>query len=125
MGLVALRHVGYSQTRDRTHVPCIGRQIPNHCTTREVHRDNIYYELFQRAEFGKTCGVTKSITSQHNKTPLIKQHLVTDQVTERGRKFLVTDKLSIGSYLKRKKETIYSLQFTWTSKVHSSDSPVL
>ena len=34
--LVALRHVGSSQTRDRTRVPCIGRQILNHCITREV-----------------------------------------------------------------------------------------
>ena len=35
-GLVALRHVGSSRTRARTHVPCIGRQILNHCATREV-----------------------------------------------------------------------------------------
>ena len=35
-GLVAPRHVGSSQTRARTHVPCIGRQILNHCTTRQV-----------------------------------------------------------------------------------------
>ena len=35
-GLVALRHVGSSQTRARTHVPCIGRQILNHCATREA-----------------------------------------------------------------------------------------
>ena len=35
-GLVALRHVGSSWTRDQTHVPCIGRQILNHCPTREV-----------------------------------------------------------------------------------------
>ena len=35
-GLVALRHVASSQTRDRTYVPCIGRQILIHCTTREV-----------------------------------------------------------------------------------------
>ena len=34
-GLVAPRHVGSSQTRARTHVPCIGRQILNHCATRE------------------------------------------------------------------------------------------
>ena len=34
MGLVALRHVGSSRTRAPTHVPCIGRWIPNHCTTR-------------------------------------------------------------------------------------------
>ena len=36
MGLAALQHVGSSQTRDRTCVPCIGRQILIHCTTREV-----------------------------------------------------------------------------------------
>ena len=35
-GPVAPRHVGSSQTRARTHVPCIGRQILNHCTTREA-----------------------------------------------------------------------------------------
>ena len=36
MGLVALQHVGSSQTRDQTHVPCIGRLILNHWTTRAV-----------------------------------------------------------------------------------------
>ena len=36
MGLVAPRHVGSSQTRARTRVPCIGRQTLNHCTTREA-----------------------------------------------------------------------------------------
>ena len=36
MGLVAPRHVGSSQTRARTHVSCIGRQILNHCATREA-----------------------------------------------------------------------------------------
>ena len=35
-GLVAPRHVGSSRARDQTCVPCIGRQILNHCTTREV-----------------------------------------------------------------------------------------
>ena len=35
-GLVAPRHVGSSRTRARTRVPCIGRQILNHWTTREV-----------------------------------------------------------------------------------------
>ena len=35
-GLVALRHVGSSRTRARTRVPCIGRQILNHCATREA-----------------------------------------------------------------------------------------
>ena len=35
-GFVALWHGGSSHTRDRTHVSCIGRQILNHWTTREV-----------------------------------------------------------------------------------------
>ena len=42
-GLVALRHVGSSQTRARTRVPCISRQILNHCTTRETHQ--IFFEV--------------------------------------------------------------------------------
>ena len=36
MRLVALRHVGSSWSRDRTCVPCIGRQILNHWITREA-----------------------------------------------------------------------------------------
>ena len=39
VGLVAPQHVGSSRAKDRTHVPCIGRRILNHCATREVrHR---------------------------------------------------------------------------------------
>ena len=38
-GVVAPRHVGSSQTRARTRVPCIGRQILNHCATREAQKD--------------------------------------------------------------------------------------
>ena len=36
MGLIALRLKGSSWTRNQTHVPCIGRHILNHWTTREV-----------------------------------------------------------------------------------------
>ena len=36
MGFVAPRHVGSSQTRAGSRVPCIGRQILNHCATREA-----------------------------------------------------------------------------------------
>ena len=35
-GLVAPQHVGSSRTRAWTHVPWIGRQILNHCITREA-----------------------------------------------------------------------------------------
>ena len=34
--LVALRHVGSSQTRAQTRFPFIGRRILNHCATREA-----------------------------------------------------------------------------------------
>ena len=34
--LVAPRHVESSCTRDRTHVPCIGRRILNQWTNREI-----------------------------------------------------------------------------------------
>ena len=44
-GLVALRHAGSSRTRDRTCVPCIGRRILNHCTTREVPKSLVLYLL--------------------------------------------------------------------------------
>ena len=40
--LVAPWHVGSSQTRARTRVPCIGRQILNHCATREAQRIHFY-----------------------------------------------------------------------------------
>ena len=42
MGLVAPHHVGSSRIRDRTRVPCIGRWILNHCTTREVPGSESY-----------------------------------------------------------------------------------
>ena len=36
MGFIALQHVGSSWIRDGTSVPCIGRQILYHGTTREA-----------------------------------------------------------------------------------------
>ena len=47
-GLVALQHVGSSQTRARTHVPYIGRQILNHCTTREAQDSLLFLAAFPR-----------------------------------------------------------------------------
>ena len=41
-GPAAPWHVGSSQTRARTRVPCISRQILNHCATREAR---IFYSL--------------------------------------------------------------------------------
>ena len=39
-GPAAPRHAGSSQTRDRTRVPRISRQTPNHCATREAQSTN-------------------------------------------------------------------------------------
>ena len=44
-GPVAPRHVGSSQTRARTRVPCIGRQILNHCATREARSPRFLSEI--------------------------------------------------------------------------------
>ena len=41
-GSVALRHVGSSWTRDRTHVPWVARQILNQQTTREAQISALY-----------------------------------------------------------------------------------
>ena len=49
-GPVALWHVGSSQTRARTRVPCIGRQILNHCTTREARVLIILFHIVQRTK---------------------------------------------------------------------------
>ena len=38
MGLVTPRRMESSQIRDQTQVPCVGRWILNHWTTREVPR---------------------------------------------------------------------------------------
>ena len=56
-GLIAPRHVGSSRIRAQTHVPCIGRRILNHCTTREVPRDCCLEE--RKDKF--TCPQCKSV----------------------------------------------------------------
>ena len=44
-GPAAPRHVGSSQTRARTRIPCIGRQTLNHCATREAPELNFLKHL--------------------------------------------------------------------------------
>ena len=48
LSLVAPSNVGFSWTRDQTHVLCIGRWIPNHWATREVLTKN--FETVQKSE---------------------------------------------------------------------------
>ena len=60
-GLVAPRHVGSSQTRAQTRVPCIGRQTLNHCATREAHffqkKIFIYLFIWQCWVLVAVCGI--------------------------------------------------------------------
>ena len=49
MGLVAPRHVKSSWTRDQTHVPCTGRQILNHWTTRKVPGRDVEWVFIQKS----------------------------------------------------------------------------
>ena len=51
-GLAAPRYVGSSWTRARTRVPCIGREIPNHCATREVPKHIFFAEGFCQSREG-------------------------------------------------------------------------
>ena len=46
-GLVVPQHEGSPRTRDQTRVPCTGRQIHNHCTTREVPRAHFFLTELQ------------------------------------------------------------------------------
>ena len=57
VGLVALQNMESSQTRDGTHVPCIGRWTLNHWITREVLSliFNTYYEFPKPKLFKGIC----------------------------------------------------------------------
>ena len=46
VALVALQQMESSQTRDRTWIPCIGRRILNHWTTREVLVSGVFCYLW-------------------------------------------------------------------------------
>ena len=72
-GLAVLQHVESSQTRDQTHVPCIGRQIPNHWTTREapdvLNRSLGHKEVLRPEPVGVTAW-TKAPPSTRGHLPL-------------------------------------------------------
>ena len=82
-GLVAPRHVGSSQTRARTRVPCIGRQILNHCATREAQDNfkddkegNLPYQIAQHIEKLKLLKNKKALVDRSiNKPTELNQEL--------------------------------------------------
>ena len=62
MGLVVLQHILSSRTRDRTHVPCVGRWILTHWTTREVPINVFYVNI-------GVAGLTAGCISQKMNSP--------------------------------------------------------
>ena len=71
-GLVAPRHVGSSQSRARTRVPCIGRQILNHCATKEAQefsplRNKIFVLFLKKHILHRKFREYKQIQIQRNK----------------------------------------------------------
>ena len=59
--LAALKLVESFQTRDRTRVPRVGRQILSHCTTREVleffFKTSLLLHVFSKYLFVWPCGM--------------------------------------------------------------------
>ena len=45
MGLIASRHAVSSRTRNRTHDPCVGKQIPHQWTIREAQHPHRFLKL--------------------------------------------------------------------------------
>ena len=88
-GLVAPRHVGSSQTRARTRVPCIGRQILNHCATREALQLPSYFSFpLQRNSLG-SCLYSVSATSHalHSFEPTLGLSPSNDLIPSHGIKY--------------------------------------
>ena len=72
MGLVALWHVEFSQTRNPTRVPCIGRWILNHWTTREVQ--GAYSKVLAQS---KDRLLKLLLTSAPHNAPFLHTHYLT------------------------------------------------
>ena len=53
IGSIALWHVESSQTRDRTHVSCIDRQILHHWSTREVLQPGFKITIVSESDLGR------------------------------------------------------------------------
>ena len=94
-GLVAPRHVGSSQTRARTRVPCIGRQILNHCATREAPSVEFLSTLFFQSL--EHCPKTGSVLLTRNKTNVKPKQMVIYKACP-GTRYSVTFNTVLGSF---------------------------
>ena len=66
--------MGFSQTRDRTHVLFIGRQILNHWTTREVQNVTFLIDIF-KSSFRFAAKLEREGTDFPYKSPIVVQSL--------------------------------------------------
>ena len=84
-GLVAPRHVESSQTRDRTHVSCTGRQILYHSATREAQKTHSYLDQgspTSRPRTGTSCQISGSIRLEVKCTKMLfSRSVVSDSAT--------------------------------------------
>ena len=93
---VAPWHVGSSQTRDRTHVPCITRSTLNHWTNRETLEVSLYDKKKDLALVVERGGKTKT---QEGKTRLpeeaegVRQRFISFSKSER--KKVITERKEV------------------------------
>ena len=81
----APRHVGSSQTRARTRVPCISRQILNHCATREALNES-FKEVLHEREIEKWGSDWKNVRICDD---FLKRRIVLSHVTSEKEKNLL------------------------------------
>ena len=70
MGFSCLQHLESSWTRDQTHVPCIGRQILIHRTTREVLFQLLF--MFEISHNKNKDGENYKVRIRHKNTKKLK-----------------------------------------------------
>ena len=99
IGLLASQHVESSWTRDSTHVPCTGRQITLHCTTRVV-QEAIFVTLALMADMPREIHMAR-----RNRKQLEQSLLLSPQDCE-----MVIDS---GKWLQRRTDSMLDLFFNF------------
>ena len=83
-GLVAPWYAGSSWTRARTCVPCIGRQILNHCATREVTGPIFLSEKNSKYQYTEHCPlpILEEFLEEHHRVVESRLSSVSREITD-------------------------------------------